>query len=313
MVAGRLANLDAGSNQHAPIGATSKGRAAELLNVGTKSVERARAVLRDGAPELVAAVDDGKVAVSTAAAQDNTLYETAQRIHGRAIKRCGELLAQITPAPAGRHSEKQKSGAAPTPISRRSAGDDAGLSERQRKTALRVAAIPAQEFEEAIEQSPPPTVTELAERGKKPSPKVLHDLGGRAPAEGVEMKSTTAQWRRRRPTGRGWSSAGRSSRRRRRRSTGGGCRCWRTWASRNERRVGTWTSPDTWTPNRTQLHVSPICPFRPTPRRESTSASAPPTARRRQSAGARVREPTAPASSRPRDTRLSAWPLTCCS
>jgi hypothetical protein len=41
---------------------------------------------------------------------------------------------------------------------------DAGLSVRQRKTALRVANIPEAEFEEAIE-SDCPTVTEMAERG----------------------------------------------------------------------------------------------------------------------------------------------------
>jgi hypothetical protein len=52
---------------------------------------------------------------------------------------------------------------------RKEAGKDAHLSEHHQKQALRVAAIPDGEFEELIEQSPPPTVTELAERGKKPA------------------------------------------------------------------------------------------------------------------------------------------------
>ena len=34
MVAEKIANLQQGSNQHAPIGATSQTKAAELLNVG---------------------------------------------------------------------------------------------------------------------------------------------------------------------------------------------------------------------------------------------------------------------------------------
>jgi hypothetical protein len=52
---------------------------------------------------------------------------------------------------------------------------------RQAKTALRVANIPAAEFEEAVESEDPPTVTELAERGTKRKP--LVDLGDRTPEQ----------------------------------------------------------------------------------------------------------------------------------
>lgn len=65
MVAAKLANLDLGANQHdegLPI-----GRASELLNVGERSVARARAVHEGGAPELVSAVERGAVSVSAAA------------------------------------------------------------------------------------------------------------------------------------------------------------------------------------------------------------------------------------------------------
>jgi hypothetical protein len=65
MVAGRLADLKRGANQHSqglPI-----GRAAALLNVGERSVARAKEVLRDGVPELVTAVEAGQVAISAAA------------------------------------------------------------------------------------------------------------------------------------------------------------------------------------------------------------------------------------------------------
>jgi hypothetical protein len=65
IVAARLAALKRGANQHSqglPI-----GRAADLLNVGERSVARAREVLRGGVPELVAAVEAGEIAVSAGA------------------------------------------------------------------------------------------------------------------------------------------------------------------------------------------------------------------------------------------------------
>jgi len=43
------------------------------------------------------------------------------------------------------------------------------MSERQRKTALRVANVPSEEFEQAVESDNLPTVTALAERGKAKS------------------------------------------------------------------------------------------------------------------------------------------------
>jgi N6-adenosine-specific RNA methylase IME4 len=65
MVAAKLATLRLGDNQHSeglPI-----GRGSELLNVGERSVARAREVREHGAPELVQAVEQGKVSVSAAA------------------------------------------------------------------------------------------------------------------------------------------------------------------------------------------------------------------------------------------------------
>jgi hypothetical protein len=79
MVAARLANLQRGANQHSegmPI-----GRAAELLNTSERSVARAREVLAHGNPELVEAVESGKLAVSAAAAlaDDNAVLSDAAR------------------------------------------------------------------------------------------------------------------------------------------------------------------------------------------------------------------------------------------
>jgi N6-adenosine-specific RNA methylase IME4/ParB-like chromosome segregation protein Spo0J len=76
MVAAKLATLRAGDNQHSeglPI-----GRSSELLNVGERSVARAREVQEHGTPELVHAVERGAVSVS-AAADVATLAAQEQR------------------------------------------------------------------------------------------------------------------------------------------------------------------------------------------------------------------------------------------
>src|SRR5262249_18329630 len=65
MVAAKLATLKLGDNQHSeglPI-----GRSSELLKVGERTVARAREVREHGAPELVNAVEQGKLSVSAAA------------------------------------------------------------------------------------------------------------------------------------------------------------------------------------------------------------------------------------------------------
>lgn len=71
MVAARIANMSRGDNQHtkedASIGGTSQSEAAEQLNVSPRSVQRAAKVIADAVPELVEAVEQGKVTVSAAA------------------------------------------------------------------------------------------------------------------------------------------------------------------------------------------------------------------------------------------------------
>jgi hypothetical protein len=89
----------------------------------------------------------------------------ADRIQARAIRRCGELLREI-PKANGARTDIEPSGDTPTRLTRASAATDAGLSRDQRVTALRVANVPAPEFEEAVESEAPPTVTALAECGK---------------------------------------------------------------------------------------------------------------------------------------------------
>lgn len=110
-------------------------------------------------------------------ANDEELHVMALRIRARAIRRCGELL-QAIPSTVGK---PKAIGVGAGPITKSSAAADAGLSRRQKQTALRVANAP--DFEDELESDSPPTLTELANRGKKPAPKPLIDLNGRDPKD----------------------------------------------------------------------------------------------------------------------------------
>lgn len=61
------------------------------------------------------------------------------RIQARAIGRAGEILAQIEPANGA--NQNIGAGDVPNVLTRTQAAEDAGMSDRQRKTALRVASI----------------------------------------------------------------------------------------------------------------------------------------------------------------------------
>ena len=94
--------------------------------------------------------------------EDESLIKTAMRIHGRALRRVGELLKEID----ARGAHRRTVGAHGS--SQRAAAASAGLSEHQQLQAVRVANVPAEAFEAAIESDDPPTVTALAEAGTKP-------------------------------------------------------------------------------------------------------------------------------------------------
>lgn len=112
-------------------------------------------------------------------AQDEELRKMADRIQARAIRRCGELLQKIERG-VNQHA---RSGAGP---SRTEAARDAGLSRRQKRDSLRVARVPAAEFDDAVDSDDPPTVTKLSEQGKLASSFNLH---GRSPQD---FKAATA-------------------------------------------------------------------------------------------------------------------------
>lgn len=112
-------------------------------------------------------------------ANDKDLQKYSMRIMARAIERCGELLEAIPPS-SGRQPEN---GETPPRFTRTQAAKDAGLSDDQRKTALRLANIDKDEFETAVESDDPPTITELAERGKRRRAQSLDHLNGRNPED----------------------------------------------------------------------------------------------------------------------------------
>jgi hypothetical protein len=109
-------------------------------------------------------------------ADDDELYKVARRIQGRAVKRCGELLKEFDARGGDRskstgagtfapEAKQNGNGMAAGAISQRAAAEAAGMSKRQQVTAVRVANVPAEAFEAAIESDNPPTVTELAKAG----------------------------------------------------------------------------------------------------------------------------------------------------
>jgi len=97
-------------------------------------------------------------------ARDHTLRIMAERIQARAVRRCGELLKEV---PSGQGSRNQHGKLRDGAVTRQEAARDAGLSERQKVTALRLASLPAPKFETLVEADSPPTVTQLAQLGRQ--------------------------------------------------------------------------------------------------------------------------------------------------
>jgi hypothetical protein len=111
MAGARAANLHLGDNQYSqgvPIGTAS-----QLLNVSRRSILRARKVLGFGIPELVKAVDDGKITVSVA--EHICLFPQLDQ-RARLTQRGLPLPARGTmPSPSGIPGETSPSQAEPAP------------------------------------------------------------------------------------------------------------------------------------------------------------------------------------------------------
>ena len=117
MVAAKLANLEQGRPSakaaNLPDSGVTQQRAAEMLNVSERTVRAASKVKDDGAPELVAAVESGKVSVSAAATLSEAPKERQAEIVAKGEK---EILEA-----AKRHTWKtwlifQRSNTGPRPL-----------------------------------------------------------------------------------------------------------------------------------------------------------------------------------------------------
>ncbi|MCH7717171.1 MAG: hypothetical protein IH876_13635, partial [Gemmatimonadetes bacterium] len=97
-------------------------------------------------------------------ADDTALLHHVRRIQGRAVRRCGELLKEFD----GRGGDRSKRNGADTSApTQRDMAEQAGLSKRQQVTAVRVANVPKEEFEAVVESDDPPSVTKLADMGRR--------------------------------------------------------------------------------------------------------------------------------------------------
>lgn len=114
-------------------------------------------------------------------AQDEELWLMAKRIQARASRRCGELLLAMEANKGGRPPERT-SGVDPTSFTRTQAAREAGLSKDQQMTAVRLARVPKDEFEAQVESDDPPTITELADQGRRKTP-VEEIMGDRTPTQ----------------------------------------------------------------------------------------------------------------------------------
>ena len=111
--------------------------------------------------------------------QDESLMVMAQRIKARAVRRAGELLAQIDGQ--GQRSDLQPSVGDHTKLTQDDAARDAGFSKHQQVQAVRIAAVPKEDFEAQVEAPKPATLTQLAQQGIKPRPLIDHK--GRDPRD----------------------------------------------------------------------------------------------------------------------------------
>ncbi len=142
-----------GRRHHVEMGRSAKaGKVAKNLRLSGEYVRLARTVLAHSKPlgdSVLAGVKPLDVAYQAGS------RKFAMRIRSRAIKRAGELLKEFD----DRGRPAKNSDDAVTNISQREAAEAAGMSERQKVTAIRIANVPTDEFERQVESDAPPTIT----------------------------------------------------------------------------------------------------------------------------------------------------------
>lgn len=91
IAAARIATLKDGQRQVGQLAEVmTQGKAADLLNVGERSIRRAREVLDNGSPELIQAVERGQIAVSKAA----ELTKAAPEFQRAVVQKISEGVAK---------------------------------------------------------------------------------------------------------------------------------------------------------------------------------------------------------------------------
>jgi ParB-like chromosome segregation protein Spo0J len=98
LAATRLVTAKSGDNQHTRNGATTVGQAAEMAGVSDRSIQRARKVLEQGAPEVVAAVQSGELGIVPAEA----LAEKPKEIQAEIMKQGPKEAAKAVSAESTR-------------------------------------------------------------------------------------------------------------------------------------------------------------------------------------------------------------------
>jgi hypothetical protein len=98
-------------------------------------------------------------------ADDRDLENYARRIRLRAVRRCGDLLLTYD----GRGGDRTKTVTALdfAQPSRAAVAQEAGLTEHKTRVAVKIATIPEEDFEAAVESNQPPGTTLLAKLAER--------------------------------------------------------------------------------------------------------------------------------------------------
>lgn len=120
----------------------ARGRLPELYQAAQRSLAECERIdeCKDIADKAMALASYAKQA------NDESLHKHADRIKARAVRRCGELSQETEPNKGGSKTHRSTRTVGGT-STRTSVATTAGLSKRQKDTALRVAAVPEEEFE----------------------------------------------------------------------------------------------------------------------------------------------------------------------
>jgi hypothetical protein len=156
--------------------------------------ERAKAALADcdNLDECLQWVDKHVALASYAKqARDERLLAYAERIRLRVERRAGELLLQLDKRKPGPKSELNA--AEGIKLSRDTLAKNAGLSRKQAITAMRVANVSPERFDELVEQPKrPATLTKIAEEGTRKRLDPESWLRGRTPKQFEKVMAFTS-------------------------------------------------------------------------------------------------------------------------